>query len=311
MADAATFPIEARGLTKRFGATPALNGIDLALPRAEVIALVGPNGAGKTTLLLILAALLAPDSGQAAIEGANTVLRPKDVHRTVGWMPDFFGVYDDLTAREYLELFGSAYRMSRTDAAARAEELIERLHLEPLADARVHTLSRGQKQKLGLARAIVHGPRVLLLDEPASGLDPQGRIELRELVRQEAANGAAVIISSHILGDLEELADRVVFMEAGVVRRTATMAELPVLNEAKQWRIRALDAAQLAAVLRGLSIEAVPQDHRGVVVTLQNDEHAAEVNAHLVSSGVRVVEFAPVKSAIEEAFMSLGKERPA
>ncbi len=311
MADAPTFSIEARGVSKRFGAVPALNGVDLALPRGEVIALVGPNGAGKTTLLLILASLLAPDAGRASVEGADTMARPKDVHKMVGWMPDFFGVYDDLTGREYLQLFGAAYGMDRGEAARRAAELIEQLHIEHLADARVHTLSRGQKQKLGLARAIVHRPRVLLLDEPASGLDPQGRIELRELVRQQAAGGTTVLVSSHILGDLEELADRVVFMEAGRVQRVSTMEELPALHEAKQWRIRALDPAQLTAALTDLSIEAIPQDHRGVVVTLQGEAQAAEVNAHLVSSGVRVVEFAPLKSAIEEAFMSLGRERSA
>ena len=310
-AHAATFSIEAERLTKRFGVTPALNGFDLALPWAEVTALVGPNGAGKTTLLLILASLLAPDSGHARVGGADTVQQPKEVHAAVGWMPDFFGVYDDLTAREYLELFAAAYRMNRNQSSARATELIERLHLGPLADARVHTLSRGQKQKLGLARAIVQRPKVLLLDEPASGLDPQGRMELRDLVREEARAGATVLVSSHILGDLEELADRVVFMEAGRCRQVATMAELPVLHAAREWRIRALDPDGLMRALSALGIEIVPQDRRGVVVSLRNEEHAAEVNAHLVSSGVAVVEFAPVQRAIEEAFMSLDRERPA
>ena len=307
MAEAATFSIEAEGLTKRFGATPALNGVDLELTGGEVIALVGPNGAGKTTLLLILAGLLAPDTGRARIYGADTVARPKDVHGAIGWMPDFFGVYDDLTAREYLELFGAAYRMTRTDAAKRAAELIERLHLEYLADARVHTLSRGQKQKLGLARAIVHKPRVLLLDEPASGLDPQGRAELRALVRQEAETGTTVLISSHILGDLEELSDSVVFMSAGRVQRVATMDELPVLHEARQWRIRSLDPPRLMSALSDLSIEARP-DHLGVVVMLLNEGQAADLNARLVSAGVPVVEFAPVTRAIEEAFMSLERD---
>ncbi len=303
--EGATFSIEAEGLVKRFGGHPALDGLDLALPWGEVTALVGPNGAGKTTLLLVLAALLSPDEGRARINGADTTVEPKKVHAAVGWMPDFFGVYDDLTTREYLELFGAAYRMSSADSTARAQELIERLHIQHLADARVHTLSRGQKQKLGLARAIVHRPKVLLLDEPASGLDPQGRVELRELVRQEAKDGATVLVSSHILGDLEELADRVAFMERGRTRRVATVDELPILQQSRQWRVRALDPDELARAMREGGIEATSQTARGTIITLRNEQHAAEVNTHLVAAGVQVVEFAPVQRAIEEAFMSL------
>ncbi|MDQ4142719.1 MAG: ABC transporter ATP-binding protein [Actinomycetota bacterium] len=304
-AEGATFSIEASGLVKRFGPNPALDGLDLALSGAEVTALVGPNGAGKTTLLLVLAALLAPDDGSARVNGFDVVRETKSVHRAVGWMPDFFGVYDDLTSREYLELFGAAYRMSKTESAQRAEELIERLRIGHLADARVHTLSRGQKQKLGLARAIVHRPQVLLLDEPASGLDPQGRVELRDLVREEASSGTAVLISSHILGDLEELADRVVFMERGRTRRVAAVEDLSLLQQARQWRVRALETDVLTKSLAAAGVEVVAQTSRGTIITLRDDRHAAEVNGVLVAAGAKVVEFAPVQRAIEEAFMSL------
>ena len=303
--------VEAQGLSKSFGQTNALDGFDLSLPRGEVIGLVGPNGAGKTTLLLILASLLAPDKGSARVEGADVVASPLEVHGAVGWMPDFFGVYDDLTVVEYLELFAQMYRMTPQQAQKRAEELLEEFHIEPLANARVHTLSRGQKQKLGFARALVHSPSVLLLDEPASGVDPQGRIDLRGLVRRQAEAGTTVLVSSHILQDLEEMADRIAFVHAGRCQRVASIDDLPRFKGVRQWRIKAIEKDKLVAALTGAGLDFTVLGSRTVTVALRDEEHAAELSSVLVHEGVRLVEFAPAQGAVEEAFMSLGSESPA
>jgi ABC-2 type transport system ATP-binding protein len=300
--------VEAQSLNKSFGQTKALDGFDLALPRGEVIGLVGPNGAGKTTLLLILASLLAPDSGSARVEGADVVASPLEVHGSVGWMPDFFGVYDDLTVVEYVELFAQVYRMSPQAAQKRARELLEEFRIEPLTDARVHTLSRGQKQKLGFARALVHAPSVLLLDEPASGVDPQGRIDLRGLVRRQAAAGTTVLVSSHILQDLEEMADRIAFVHAGRCQRISSIDDLPRFKGDRQWRIKAIDRDRLMSALTGAGLDFTVLSSRTVTVALRDEDHAAELSAALVQDGVRLVEFAPAQGAVEEAFMSLGSE---
>ncbi|MFP5219052.1 MAG: ABC transporter ATP-binding protein, partial [Actinomycetes bacterium] len=204
--------VVASGVRRTFGDVEAVRGIDLTARPGEVTALVGPNGAGKTTLLLVLATLLVPDAGDVRVAGFDPVTEPDAVRARMGWSPDVFGLYDNLTAREYLRFVGEAYRLSGPASARRAVELLELARLVEHADRPVHTLSRGQKQRLGLARALVHDPEVLLLDEPASGLDPRSRVELRDLLRHLARSGTAVVVSSHLLGDLVELADRVVFV---------------------------------------------------------------------------------------------------
>src|SRR6478672_13084133 len=169
--------VVATGVRRSFGAVEAVRGIDITASAGEVTALVGPNGAGKTTLLLVLATLLVPDAGDVRVAGHDPVTESDAVRARMGWAPDVFGLYDNLTCREYLEFCGEAYRMSRPQARERARQLLVQIRLGDHADAPVHTLSRGQKQRLGMARAIVHDPEVLLLDEPASGLDPRSRVE--------------------------------------------------------------------------------------------------------------------------------------
>jgi ABC-2 type transport system ATP-binding protein len=306
--DADPPPVTATALRKRFGPVAALDGLDLSLRWGEVTALVGPNGAGKTTLLLVLSGLLAPDSGHATVAGLDTVGNPKKVHALLGWMPDFFGIYDDLTSREYLELFGAAYRMDRASAKARTEQLIDEMNLGSLADARVHTLSRGQKQKIGFARSIIHSPRVLLLDEPASGLDPHARIDLRDMVRDQASKGVAVVISSHILHELEEMADRVVFMERGRCHSSYAMGELPSVKGTRQWRARSLDPEVLGQALLSAGVPYETQANGSVVLAVGNEVEAADLARRLIEQGVALVEFAPQRGTIEQAFLSLARE---
>lgn len=207
--------IEVSGVRRAFGDVLAVDDISLTARPGEVTALIGPNGSGKTTLLLMLASLLVPDSGTISIDGHDPVTEPEQVRARIGWMPDGFGTWDALTVREVLETIAAAYRIPAAQAHARVEALLHTVHLADLAERRARVLSRGQKQRLGLARALINDPSVLLLDEPASGLDPRSRIELRDVLRSLAAQGKTVLVSSHILTELQEVADRAVIVARG------------------------------------------------------------------------------------------------
>ncbi|GAA3202069.1 ABC transporter ATP-binding protein [Actinocorallia longicatena] len=301
----------ARGVTRSFGRFQALRGMDLTVPYGEVTALVGANGAGKTTLMLVLATLLAPDPGTAEVKVAGYDLRTHSAlaRASLGWMPDTFGVYDRLTAVEYLEFFAAAYRVPRADAATRIAELLERVHLVEFARQPVHVLSRGQKQRLGLARALVHRPKVLLLDEPASGLDPRSRVELRDLLRGLAAEGCAVLVSSHILNELEEIADRVVLVDQG---RTAGEHDLATLLASASgiWRIRALDEDALGVALDRRSVpHRIASGTPGVDAGPLTEQEAASLLTDLVGDGVRIVSYAPVGGVLESVYLAMTEDR--
>ncbi|REE98170.1 ABC transporter ATP-binding protein [Thermomonospora umbrina] len=304
--------IEAAAVTRRFGSVDALRGVDLTVPYGQVTALVGPNGAGKTTLMLVLATLLAPDGGRVRVAGHDVAADPGRVRGALGWMPDAFGMYDHLTAREYLAFFADAYLLDRATGQKRVTELLTLFRLEEHAGQPVHVLSRGQKQRLGLARALVHSPTVLLLDEPASGMDPRSRAELRDILRGLAADGVAVLVSSHILTELEEIADRVVLINHGRVVGEHTMAELaglgPDVDARGTWRIRALRPDVLIEVLEGRDgLSARPMPAGAEVGPLSEDE-AADLLAALVAAEARVVAFEPVGGGLEAAFLAMTRE---
>lgn len=276
--------LTARGLTRTFGGHTAVLEADLTLTAGTITGLVGPNGAGKTTLLLMLAGLLAPDSGSLELDG-----RAADSARlrsSIGWMPDVFGTWDSLTATEILSTFGRLHGQSQTAAHARAAELLELVHLTEFADQPAHVLSRGQKQRLGFARALVNRPRVLLLDEPASGMDPRSRKELREQLRSLADAGCAVLIASHILTELSEMADEVVIMTGGRTR-TADRDNGPL------WRIR--EAGQPAA--------------SATTMNFTDDEQAAQHLRELIASGARIAEFSRVDTELEDTYLALDADR--
>jgi len=297
--------VVATGVRRSFGPVQAVRGIDLTARPGEVTALVGPNGAGKTTLLLVLATLLVPDAGAVTVAGFDPVTQPDEVRARMGWSPDVFGLYDNLTCREYLEFCGEAYRMSRPQARERARQLLVQIRLDDKAEAPVHTLSRGQKQRLGLMRALVHDPAVLLLDEPASGLDPRSRVELRALLRDLAGQGKAVLVSSHLLADLEELSDRVVFVDRGLTVGEHAIDALPANTAAHPWRLRALDADGLVAALDRLAVPHGDPTPAGVDVELAGDEAAADLLARLVRAKVPLVSCQPVGGHLEAAYLEL------
>ncbi len=297
--------VTATGVRRSFGDVEAVRGIDLTASPGEVTALVGPNGAGKTTLLLVLATLLVPDAGEVRVAGYDPVTDADAVRARMGWAPDVFGLYDNLTAAEYLSFVGESYRMTRTRARERGAELLADAGLSDYADRPVHTMSRGQKQRLGLSRAVVHDPEVLLLDEPSSGLDPRARVDLRTTLRGLAQRGTAVIVSSHLLGDLEDLADRVVFVDKGATVGEHRIDQLPAGTALRPWRLRALDMTALVTALARNGYDHDAPSVAGVDVRLGSDEAAAELIAGLVRDGVPLVACQPLGGALEATYLEL------
>lgn len=295
------------GVRRSFGATHAVRDMTFTASPGRVTGLIGPNGSGKTTLMLMLATLLAPDAGTIRIGGLDPMHDAAAVRAVTGWMPDVLGSWASLTTRATLELTGRLYELSKPRAAARAEELIGLVGLRALADQPTRVLSRGQKQRLSLARALVHDPAVLLLDEPASGLDPEARVELRVLVRSLAAEGRTVLVSSHVLAELEEMADDAVYVRGGETVSTDLVDA--VRDAPRQWRVRAVDDAALDAALAGVA--GVSADHLGRLVPVRGEADAADLLARLVAAGVRVVAFAPAAGDMERTFLELTKETSA
>ena len=221
-----TAAVRTVGLTKRYGTLTAVDDLDLEVPEGSVFGLIGPNGAGKSTTFAILASILSPTSGVVEVAGADPSVDPRAVRRRLGYMPDVLGVYDNLRVDEYLEFFAAAHQIPRSSWPGLVDGLLELVGLEVKRDAMVESLSRGMKQRLALARALVHDPDVLVLDEPASGLDPRARVELRTLLSELRAMGKTVVVSSHILTEMEEMCTHVAIMEAGRLLAAGEPAEI-------------------------------------------------------------------------------------
>lgn len=237
--------LEARGLHKRFGSTVAVLDFSLAVPAGAIYGLIGPNGAGKTTSMRMLATLLEPDGGEAWIGGASISTDQAGVRRKLGYMPDFFGVYPELKAGEYLEFYAACHGVPSDRRAAVMADLLRLVDLSHRRDSYVRGLSRGMQQRLGLARALVHDPAVLLLDEPASGLDPRARMELREVVRELGRMGKAVLISSHILAELADLCTHIAIVDGGRVVTAGSVEEVTRrLQGGRSVRVQVLDEGE-------------------------------------------------------------------
>lgn len=300
--------IVARGVKRSFGNVHAVRDVTLEAREGAVTGLVGPNGSGKTTLLLMLASLLQPDDGELRIGGIDPIADPAGARALLGWMPDALGAWQTLTARETIVTTGRLYDLDRDRAAARAAELLGIVGLEDLADAPARVLSRGQKQRLGLARALVHDPRVLLLDEPASGLDPQARIDLRLLLRRLAAEGRTILISSHILSELEEVVDDAVFLIQGETVSSERVAA--AASRGRMWRLRLADRDATAAALPvahalGWDVNHIPIERRDLLLHFATDTDAAAGIAALVRAGLPVAEFSAATGLLEHTFLDL------
>ncbi|MFZ0333717.1 MAG: ABC transporter ATP-binding protein [Candidatus Acidiferrales bacterium] len=225
--------VRLENLTKEYDLPPAkgrpaqvvaADRINLDIADSEIYGFVGPNGAGKTTTLKMICGLLVPTSGSVEVQGIDVEQRPEDAQQFIGYLADFFSLYDDMKVREYLDYFARAYKMPAAEIPARVTEVIAWVGLEPKRDAFIQGLSRGMKQRLGIARAVLHNPPVLVLDEPASGLDPKARVELKDLLKNLNREGKTILISSHVLSDLEEICTSVAIMEKGHLLRAGKLA---------------------------------------------------------------------------------------
>jgi ABC-2 type transport system ATP-binding protein len=282
------------------------------VPEREIFGFVGPNGAGKTTTLRILAALLEPTDGKAFIDGADVTKDPDKIHSRIGYMPDFFGVYDQLTVGEYLDFYASCYRQPK---ARRTKIVADLLALVGMSDRRnqaVDSLSRGLKQRVCLARALVHDPVVLLLDEPASGLDPRARVEMREILKELQRMGKTIVISSHILPELTELCTTIGIIDHGRMRATGSVRDVIArMSTGRRLRITVLgesDAA--AATLTPLpSIRKVEVINGGLEAEYEGDDStAADILLALTTAGIRVSNFSQLDGGLEDAFMKATSE---
>ncbi len=304
--------ISAKGLIKRFGQTVALDGLSLEVEGGSVFGLIGPNGAGKTTALSILATLQPPDGGAALVGGRDVAGDTAGVRGLMGYMPDFFGVYDGLTVYEYLDFFAGAYRLPGAGRGRLIGELLELVNLGGKKDSYVDLLSRGMKQRLALARCLVHDPGVLILDEPASGLDPGARAEMKEIVRQLGRMGKTVLISSHILPELAEICHRVAIMENGRVTVSGTVDEVTAASSgARLIFIEILeDAGGLAGILgqrRGVCLAG--SGGRWIKLFFSGSkEEQGMLLRDIMAGGYTVTQFHEVRRNLEEAYMAVTGE---
>jgi ABC-2 type transport system ATP-binding protein len=304
--------VQARGLVKRYPGTLAVGGVDLEIPEGEIFGLVGPNGAGKTTMLRMLATLLLPTSGDAMIAGESVTRNPQAVRRVLGYMPDSFGVYDDMKVWEYLDFFGRCYGLGPARRKRMIDDLLELVDLAAKRDAYVLSLSRGMQQRLCLAHALVHDPQVLLLDEPASGLDPRARVELRELLRELRTLGKTIVISSHILPELEELCTSVAIVDRGRVLAAGTISDIgQKLRVGEVLRVRVLGGQESVEAARAWfelqpDVASTALDSGLIEIGFRGDEAgAATLLAGAIRSKIQIASYSPAATDLQELFLQV------
>ncbi|MFB3920285.1 MAG: ABC transporter ATP-binding protein [Terriglobia bacterium] len=299
-------------LRKEFNDLVAVNDIEVAIPEGEIYGLIGPNGAGKTTTIRMACGLLDPTGGRVFVSGVDVHQEPERAQQFIGYLSDFFSVYEDLKVWEYLDYFAHAYKMPERNIPARIDEVISQVSLEVKRDEMIKGLSRGMKQRLGIARAIIHRPQVLLLDEPASGLDPKARLDLRNLLRSLRDLGTTVLISSHILTELEGFCTSIGLMEKGVMVRsgkieeiTAAESQFRVLRLAWLGDAKALLESRLNADGKVSGIMLSGQE--GVFKFAGTEDELAALVSQLVTRGIRLISFGEVKQTVEDIYMKLSK----
>jgi ABC-2 type transport system ATP-binding protein len=308
--------IETGELTKRFGEFTALDRLTLRLQRGQILGFIGPNGAGKTTTIKILVGAMRPTSGWARIAGADCVRDARRIKRLVGYMPDVFGSYDNMRVREYLDFFGAAFGIPRRERMQRIGQVLDTTGSTHMQDRYVESLSHGMRQRIGVARTLLHDPEVLILDEPANGLDPQARIDMRELLLRLAGMGKTLIVTSHILPELARICDTVAIITKGRLRAFGTLEQIMrAVAQRRTFEVQMLDAAQAdraAELVRAAMREA---DRAGVSVSAAEaivrfdtgwaDRELAGMLARLVAHRLGVVQFREVPKDLEDAFLSV------
>ena len=298
-------------LHKEYKGLTAVKDLSLDLEAGDIFGFIGPNGAGKTTTIKMLATLLKPTSGRALIEGIDVVEHPEAVRGRIGYMPAFFGIYDDMRVWEYLDFFAGAYRLPKAQRPRVIDDVLSLTDLGGKKDNYVEELSTGMKQRLCLAKTLIHDPKVLLLDEPASGLDPRARIEIKELFKELKAMGKTIIISSHILPELADFCNKVGIIERGEMLVAGDVQDiLAQVTGGRTLEIKLLgDDARAAALLAGApGVRAVRPVNGHLHVEFAGDLDAqADLNARLVGQGLRVLSFSEQETDLEDIFMKVTK----
>jgi ABC-2 type transport system ATP-binding protein len=292
--------IETRDLTKMYGDLYALNRLSIKLERGDVYGFIGPNGAGKTTTMRILATLLNPTWGEASVCGYSIYNGAKEIRRLIGYMPDFFGVYDDMKVVEYLEFFAAAYRIKGPERRKKCDQVLDLVDLGYKRDALVTSLSRGMTQRLGLARVLLHEPQVLLLDEPASGLDPRARIEMRGLLKELRNMGKTILVSSHILPELADICNKI-----GIIERGKLLFDGDVNSAIR--RVRQHTVLDVAEGHKDV-LKVEPREDDSLRVTLNDEIHDGSFIADvLVKNGFRLKMLREEEIDLEDVFMAITK----
>lgn len=303
--------IETRGLTKMYGSFTALHELDLTISKGTVFGFVGPNGAGKSTTMSILATLLAPTEGTAEVGGYEVTLNPREVRRLIGYMPDFFGVYDTFKTTEYLDFYGSSYGIPRGERQKMIPQLLELVNLSDKKDFYVDSLSRGMKQRLCLARCLVHDPELLILDEPASGMDPRARIEMREILKELKAMGKTIIISSHILPELAEMVDEIGVIEQGRLIAQGRVSDIQNrmrVNRVLHIRMFGREEEAVAYLRDEPHVTLVLQDEKGIHVHFTGqDAEQTDLLSRMVGLGYQVLGFHEMETNLEDVFLEITK----
>ena len=312
--------VEINNLTKRYGEFTALDNLSLTLNRGDILGFIGPNGAGKTTTIRILVGLSRPTSGSAKIAGADCVSDIHKVRKLVGYMPDKFGSYDNMRVREYLDFFGAAYGIKRKIRKPRVDEVLELTNATWMQDRYVESLSHGMQQRVGIARTLLHNPEVLILDEPANGLDPQARIEMREILLRLASEGRTLIVTSHILPELSRICDRCAIIAGGKLRAFGSLQE--VTSQLSQQRtieaqftssenLKAAAERIKAAIEKDAEITVSETESIIRFRTDSDDTKLAGLLREMVTNGDNLAQFRELAGDLEEAFVSATKQANA
>lgn len=303
-------------LTKRYGDFTALDDLTLTLSAGQILGLIGPNGAGKTTAIKILVGLARPTSGTARIGDADCVADARRIKHLVGYMPDRFGSYDNMRVREYLDFFGAAFGIPRRKRIQRIDEVMETTGTTYMRDRFVESLSHGMQQRVGVARTLLHDPQVLILDEPANGLDPQARIEMRDLLIRLAKLGKTLIVTSHILPELSRICDRVAILTHGKLRALGTVEEIGrMVSQQRTIEAQLTSDDQIAAaseiirqaIENGAEVIASPEESSVRFRTALLEAQLGDVLAELVRRGIRVTQFRELQTDLEEAFLTFAR----
>ena len=308
--------VEIGELTKRYGRFLALDHVNFHINKGDIFGFVGPNGAGKTTTMRIMCGLIKATSGNVVIDGVNVLKRPAEVKRLIGYVPDFFGVYDNLKVMEYMEFYGSMYGMRKADVVDASERLLELVNLQDKHEAFVDSLSRGMKQRLCVARSLIHDPELLILDEPGSGLDPRSRVEMWNLLKRLSAMGKTIMISSHILPELSEMCDSIGVLDHGRMVASGNVDEILDHSDA-------VSPVRIKGYMLGMSAET-SMDRISVIIKERFDvdriivrddeifvyytgsrERDSELLRSLVDNGVHIHQFYRDRGDLESLFLEI------